>query len=64
MPTKFRDLEKMLRVDGWVFLRSNGSHYVYKHPTKGQIVVPFHGSNKELAAGTLADILKTAGLRK
>jgi len=48
MPTKFRDLEKMLKADGWVFDRASGSHYLHKHPTKGTVIVPFHGSNKKL----------------
>lgn len=64
MPTKFRDLEKMLKADGWTFDRASGSHYIYKHPAKGSITAPFHGSNKEIAPGTLRDILKLARLAK
>ena len=64
MPTKFRDLEKMLRADGWIFDRASCSHYVYKHPEKGHITIPSHGSNKEIAPGTLRDILKLARLAK
>ena len=64
MPTKFRELEKLLKADGWIFDRSNGSHRVYKHPAKGTAVVPFHGANVEIAPGTLRDILKRTGLAK
>lgn len=64
MPTKFRDLEKMLRADGWMLDRASGSHYIYRHPEKGAVTVPFHGSNKEIAPGTLRDILKLARLAK
>jgi predicted RNA binding protein YcfA (HicA-like mRNA interferase family) len=63
MPTKFRDLEKMLRTAGFTFDHAVGSHYTYEHPTKGKITVPFHGSNMEIAPGTLKDILKKAGLK-
>lgn len=64
MPTKFRDLEKMLRADGWMLDRASGSHYIYRHLEKGAVTVPFHGSNKEIAPGTLRDILKLARLAK
>jgi predicted RNA binding protein YcfA (HicA-like mRNA interferase family) len=63
MPTKFRDLEKILKSDGWVFDRAVGSHYTYKHLTKGTVTVPYHGSNKEIAPGTLKAIMKQAGLK-
>jgi predicted RNA binding protein YcfA (HicA-like mRNA interferase family) len=62
VPTKFRDLAKMLKADGWEFDRATGSHYVYKHPTKGTVTVPFHGGNNEIAPGTLKAILKQTGI--
>ena len=62
MPTKFRDLEKMLRADGWARVRATGSHYIFPHPTKGTVTVPYHGANNEIAPGTLKAILKQAGL--
>ena len=63
MPTKFRDLEKMLRADGWTLIRIGGSHYIFGHPTKGTVTVPYHGANNEIALGTLKAILKQTGLR-
>ena len=63
MPTKFRDFDKMLKAAGFVFSHATGSHYMYKHPTKGSVSVPFHGSNKEIAPGTLKSIMKQAGLK-
>jgi predicted RNA binding protein YcfA (HicA-like mRNA interferase family) len=63
MPTKFRDLVKMLKADGWVLDHATGSHYIYKHPTKGTVTVPYHGNNNEIAPGTLKAILKQAGLK-
>jgi predicted RNA binding protein YcfA (HicA-like mRNA interferase family) len=63
MPTKFRDLVKMLKADSWEYDHASGSHYTYKHPTKGTLTVPFHGANHEIAPGTLKAILKQAGLK-
>jgi predicted RNA binding protein YcfA (HicA-like mRNA interferase family) len=63
MPTKFRDLVKMLKDDGWEFDHATASHYTYKHPTKGRLTVPIHGTNVEIAPGTLKNILKQAGLK-
>lgn len=63
MPTKFREMAKMLKEDGWELVRVTGSHYRYEHPTKGAITVPFHGNNVELKPGTLKAIMKQAGLK-
>lgn len=63
MPTKFRELAKILKAEGWVLDRATGSHHIYKHPTKeGHVSVPYHGGNSEIAPGTLKSILKQAGL--
>ena len=63
MPMKFRELAKLLKDDGWKFDHATGSHYIYTHPTKGTVTVPFHGNNIEIKPGTLKAILKKAGLR-
>jgi predicted RNA binding protein YcfA (HicA-like mRNA interferase family) len=34
MPTKFLDLVKLLKADGWEFDHASGSHYTYKHPAR------------------------------
>jgi predicted RNA binding protein YcfA (HicA-like mRNA interferase family) len=62
MPPKFRELAKMLRAADWKHDHTTGSHYIYVHPTKGSVSVPFHGDNKEIAPGTLKAILKQSGL--
>lgn len=59
-----RDLLKLLYEDGWyeVPARTKGSHIQYKHPTKdGKVTVPNHRG--DIAKGTLASILKQAGLK-
>lgn len=59
----FKEVEKILLKDGWVFLKSRGSHRFYTHPIKkGKITIPFHGG-KDLAPKTLNTILKQAGLK-
>ena len=62
MPTKFRDLAKLLKLDGWELVRATGSHYIYRHPAKGSLTVPYHGENNELKPGTLKAILGKARL--
>ena len=60
---KFRDLERILKEDGWEYIYTSGSHYFYKHPTKpGKISIPFH-SNKDINPKTANSILKQAGLK-
>lgn len=56
-----RDLIKVLRADGWVHVRTVGSHHHFRHPTKlGTVTVPH--PKKDLKQGTLRAILKAAGL--
>ena len=64
MPTKFRELRQDAQSCRLAIRsRAAGSHYIYKHPTKGTLTVPYHGKNNEIAPGTLRAILTQAGLR-
>lgn len=59
----FKQLEKILKQDGWYCYKVVGSHYQYKHNTKtGKITIPRHC--KEIKKGTLNSILKNAGLKE
>jgi len=60
---KVRDIIKQLNDDGWYLARQSGSHKIFKHAEKLdiRIVLPDHGSNKELSPGVLNDIKKKAG---
>ena len=61
---KYRDLEKILKNDGWQEVRQEGSHKHFKHPVKTNLItVAFHGNNKDLKKGKLNKILKDAGLK-
>jgi predicted RNA binding protein YcfA (HicA-like mRNA interferase family) len=60
---KFRELEKILKEDGWEYIYTKGSHHYYMHPTKpGKITIPYH-PGKELKIKTVTSILKQAGLK-
>ena len=60
---KVRDLLRLVEGDGWLLVRTRGSHRQYKHPSKsGLVTVPGHPSD-EVAPGTLNSILKQAGLK-
>jgi len=61
---KVRDVVRMLQADGWLHVRTRGSHRQVKHSTKdGRVTVPGR-ANDDLAAGTLNSILKQAGLKR
>lgn len=58
---KPRQLVKVLNKKGFRLIRQQGSHASYRrdHP-KATVTVPMY--NRDLAPGTLKDILKTAGI--
>jgi predicted RNA binding protein YcfA (HicA-like mRNA interferase family) len=53
---------KLLHLHGWQLQRIRGSHHIYTHPSRTEILtVPVHG-NQDLKIGTLNKLLKDAGL--
>jgi predicted RNA binding protein YcfA (HicA-like mRNA interferase family) len=59
---KYREIEKILKQDGWYLVQTSGSHQQYKHPVKpGRVTVAGKG-NKDVPTGTWKAILKQAGL--
>ncbi len=60
---KVREIVRMLEDDGWLLVRTRGSHHQYKHSTKPGLVTIPGNRNDELAPGTLNSILKQAGLK-
>ncbi|BBW96470.1 type II toxin-antitoxin system HicA family toxin [Geobacillus icigianus] len=56
-----KQLIKMIQQDGWYIVRSNGSHYQFKHPSKPGLVTIPH-PKKDLPIKTVKSILKQAGL--
>lgn len=59
---RFREIEKLLLDDGWIFKNSKGSHNQYVHPTKkGKVTIPNHRGDLDMK--TVNSILKQAGLK-
>ena len=57
-------LAKILVRRGWVLVRVQGSHHIYRYPgNPTRISVPIHG-NKDLKIGLLRHFMKQAGLRE
>lgn len=58
---RFRELEKILKADGWYQVNQEGSHHQYKHPTKkGRVTIPEHRG--DLKKSTVKSIMRQAGL--
>jgi len=61
---KVRDAVRLLKSDGWLEVRTRGSHRQFKHQWKrGCVTVPGK-PNDDLAPGTFNSILKQAGLKR
>ncbi|TDK44749.1 type II toxin-antitoxin system HicA family toxin [Algoriphagus formosus] len=59
---KVKELQKLLREDGWQVKNQKGSHQQLIHPEKpGKVTIPIHGG--DIPIGTLNSILKQAGLK-
>ena len=58
---KVRELEKMIKNDGWYYKNSRGSHDHYIHPwKKGKVTIPNHRGDVD--PRTAKSILKQAEL--
>ncbi len=58
----FKEVEKIIKDDGWYFVGARGSHFKYKHPSKkGSVILPNHKG--DIPKGTLISIFKQAGLK-
>lgn len=60
---RFKEIEKILRKDGWRLYSQSGSHCQYTHPDRpGRVTVPKH--NGDLAPFTVRSIWKQAGINE
>ncbi len=60
----FKEIEKIIKKDGWYLESTVGSHYHYVHKVKkSKVTIPYHG-NKELSKFVIKSILKQAGLKE
>lgn len=52
-----KEFTKILTRKGWSLKRINGSHYIYSHPDKAEIIsVPVH-KNEDLKKGLLKKLM-------
>lgn len=59
-----KEMERIIKQDGWVLDHIRGSHHQYRHPYKaGLVTIPFHDKPKDLSKKTISSILKQAGLK-
>lgn len=55
-----KEIIKRLEKEGWILVRTNGSHHQFKHPSKpGTVTVPH--PKDPLPIGTVKSIFKQAG---
>lgn len=60
---KVKEIIKLIETDGWFLKRQKGSHMVFVHPVKKDIVVvPNHGMDDDVKKGTAKSIFKQAGI--
>lgn len=59
---RFREIDKLIKKDGWYEVSQKGSHHHYKHPVKeGKVTIPEHGGN-DINPSVVKAILRQAGL--
>jgi predicted RNA binding protein YcfA (HicA-like mRNA interferase family) len=59
-----KELVKALEGQGWFIKRIRGSHHIMRHPDiPDALPIPVHG-NQAIKKGTLANILRTAGISR
>jgi len=57
----FRELEKIIKADGWGLDRIQGSHYQYEHPIKrGIVTIPRHSG--DVPKYIVKSVLRQAGI--
>ncbi|MCE9584213.1 MAG: type II toxin-antitoxin system HicA family toxin [Planctomycetes bacterium] len=61
---KVREVVRLLESNGWVLVRTRGSHRQFKRPGQAAVVTVPGNSGHELAPGTLQSILKVSGLKR
>lgn len=55
-----RAVIRRLEADGWIHVRTKGSHHQFKHPERPWLVTVPH-PKRDLPTGTLRSIFKAAG---
>jgi predicted RNA binding protein YcfA (HicA-like mRNA interferase family) len=63
-PVKVRDLIALIEADGWMQVRTRGSHRQFRHPRKSGTVTVAGRPGVDVPSGTLNSVLKQAGLKR
>ena len=61
---KVRAVIRLIEDDGWVLVRQQGSHRHYRHAVKPGTTTVAGNLGAEMKPGTLASVLRQAGLRR
>lgn len=61
LPTS-REIIARLEADGWLLVRTRGSHHQFKHPSRPNLITVPH-PKKDLPIGLVRAIEKQAGWR-
>ena len=61
---KVRELIRAIERDGWVQVRTRGSHRQFTHSTRSGTVTVSGGPGVDVPPGTLNSVLKQAGLKR
>jgi len=61
---KVDELIAQIEADGWILVRTKGSHRQFHHPAKKGTVTVSGKPSVDIPPGTLNSALKQAGLRK
>ena len=65
MAKKYREVRRILRSEGWLHVRTRGSHEVWHHADGRSVVLAAGGpENREVAKGTLASIRRSTGIEE
>jgi len=59
---KSSELHRKVKLNGWNYVKAEGSHYIYEKNGKNY-PVPYHGA-KEIGKGLLIKIVKEMELKK
>ena len=59
-----KEFAKLLEKKGWRLKRTHGSHFIYGHPNKAEIIsVPVH-KNEDLKKGLQKNLMNIAEIRE
>ncbi len=64
MPPNVREIIRRLEREGWILVRTNGSHRIFRHPERTGIVVVPGKLSRPLPIGTYRSVLRQSGLEE